>query len=69
MTPLDQQPARIRKMVALVITIGVAAVLLLLLVIEYSNKKNAPAANESGSRLKNFYTTILSNGQSALEGK
>jgi hypothetical protein len=69
MIPLDQQPARVRKMVALVITAGVALILLLLLVIDYSTKKSTAPDNESGSRLKNFYTKILTNGQSAIEGK
>ncbi len=68
MAPFEKHPHRTRQMIALGITIGVALILFVVLVIIYTKAK-PKKENDSGSKIKNFYTTILESGQSYFGGK
>lgn len=61
-------PIHVRKKIALVITVGLAIVLVVLLVLIYSHKP-AKGTTEPTSRFRTFYTTILERGQSYLGTK
>lgn len=60
---LEQHPVHVRKKIALGITIGVAAVLLLVMVLIYT-VGNRPKGNTADSAFLRFYATILDNAQS-----
>lgn len=57
-----------RHTLVMAITIGVGVLLLGLMVFVYTHKKPVEQ-NDSGSRIKDFYTTILENGQSYFTSK
>jgi hypothetical protein len=62
MAVLQQHPEHVRKKIAVLITVGVACVLVLLFIYTYTRKDTQP--NESGSKLGTFYTTLLEQAQS-----
>ncbi len=66
MAAFDQYPPQTRKKIALGVTAAVAVILVVVLVIVTVSTPSKD--NESGSKIKNFYTTILQNGQSFFNG-
>lgn len=62
MALLEHKPHYVRKMIALGITAGVGLILGIILVFMYTRKE--VNHTDSGSKLKDFYTTIVQNGQS-----
>lgn len=66
---LEDRPPQIRKTIALIITIGVGVILLLVMVITYATHTTTTSNTETGSKLKHFYTTIVTSGQSYFGGK
>lgn len=63
----DQHPPHVRRSIALIVTIVVAAVLLGVLIFIYTHKRDR--AEQGPSPLADFYTTILNSGQSSKETK
>ncbi len=64
---LEHHPTHVRRKIALLITGGVALVLVIVLILVYSRKKAEPT-NDSGSNLKHFYDTIVDTGQQYFGG-
>ena len=63
---LEHRPPHVRKKIVFLSTVGVGVVLVALLVVVYSTKE-AKGTPEAGSRLRNFYNTILGTGQSYID--
>lgn len=65
---LEHHPPHIRRKIALMITGGVALVLVVVFILIYT-RTEAPGTTEPSSRLQNFYNTILETGQSYIGSK
>ncbi len=61
MNYLQRHPIHIRKKIALAITVTIGFILTILLIIVYISPKKAPKDNGSGSKIKDFYNSILGN--------
>lgn len=59
---LEHHPPHVRRKIALMITAGVAFVLVVVFILIYTHTE-APGTKEPSSRLNNFYNTILDTGQ------
>ncbi len=68
MTSFEHYPPSVRKKIARAVTAGVALVLVLVFILIYTHKKPREET-EPTSRLRNFYNTILTTGQSYLGSK
>jgi len=68
MAIFEQYSPKLRKKIAVAITVGVGVVLVALMVLMYS-KKEPKGSTEPTSRFRTFYTTILERGQSYLGTK
>ncbi len=60
----EHHPKHVRKTAALAITAVIGLILIGLLVYVYISRSGAPKETGSGSKLKDFYNTILHSGQS-----
>lgn len=63
----EHHPPHVRRKIALGITSLVGVALVALLIAMYSTKQ-AKGTSEPTSRLRNFYNTILTTGQSYFDG-
>ncbi len=61
---LEHHPIHVRKKIALGITFGVAAILIIVMILIYTLGKNNENREPSGSSFLRFYATILDNAQS-----
>jgi hypothetical protein len=67
---LEQKPIHVRRRVALIITVCVSAVLILVMVLTYTLKKDdSNKTKNTASTFKRFYATIVENTQSFFSSK
>lgn len=64
---LEKHPHHIRKKIAIFWTLAIAVVLVVVFVIVYIGKKEEPT-EEAGSKIGEFYKTILNQTQSYFGG-
>ena len=67
MAPFDEHPHHIKRKIALMGTGIVALILIILLVLIYTSKKDVDGPNDAGKKATDFYTTIIEGAQSYFQ--